>query len=81
MRYRVKTKFYFEGFFKIEADDRQEAKRLVRENCGLVMGGDIHTNLDEDDVDWNFVTHPDMQIGQIYRANIKRLLFVTAFLY
>lgn len=67
MRYKVNTKFVFEGYFEIEADNRNEAKRLVGENCGLVMGGNIHTNLDDEEVDWNFDTHPDMHIGQIYR--------------
>ncbi len=67
MRYKVNTKFVFEGYFEIEADNRNEAKRLVGENCGLVMGGNIHTNLDDEEVDWNIDTHPDMHIGQIYR--------------
>lgn len=67
MRYKVNTKFVFEGYFEIEADNRNEAKRLVGGNCGLVMGGNIHTNLDDEEVDWNFDTHPDMHIGQIYR--------------
>ena len=53
MRYKVNTKFVFEGYFEIEADNRNEAKRLVGENCGLVMGGNIHTNLDDEEVDWN----------------------------
>jgi hypothetical protein len=44
MRYKVNTKFVFEGYFEIEADNRNEAKRLVGENCGLVMGGNIHTD-------------------------------------
>ena len=52
MRYKVNTKFVFEGYFEIEADNRNEAKRLVGENCGLVMGGNIHTNLDDEEVDW-----------------------------
>lgn len=36
MRYKVNTKFVFEEYFEIEADNRNEAKRLVGENCGLV---------------------------------------------
>lgn len=57
--------FVFEGEFLVEADSRQEAKQLVLEDCGLVLGGNIHTNLDDDDVDWIFNTHPTTQIGHI----------------
>ena len=29
------------------------------------MGGDIHTDLDDEDVDWDFDTHPDKETGRI----------------
>lgn len=35
---------------------------MVTRDCGLVLGGNIHTTLDDDDVDWEFDVHPDMQI-------------------
>lgn len=44
-------------------------KELILKECGLVMGGDIHTTLPDGEVRWNFDTHPEKQIGKI---TIKR---------
>ena len=41
---------------------------LVMDSCGLVMGGDIHTDLDDDEVDWDFDTHPYKETGRITKA-------------
>ena len=49
--------------------NREEAKELILKECGLVMGGDIHTTLPDGEVRWNFDTHPEKQIGKI---TIKR---------
>ena len=46
-RYRVNTRFVFSGVFEVEADSRTEARELVMKECGLVMGGSIHTTLDD----------------------------------
>ena len=51
-RYRVNTRFVFSGVFEVEADSRTEARELVMKECGLVMGGSIHTTLDDEEVDW-----------------------------
>ncbi|EOA58457.1 hypothetical protein HMPREF1214_02029 [Bacteroides sp. HPS0048] len=64
-RYKVKTRFVFEGTFSVEADSRQEAKKIVLESCGLVMGSNIHTDLDDEEVDWDFDTHPTKEIGRV----------------
>lgn len=64
-KYKVHTRFVFEGTFTVEADSRQEAKQLVLADCGLVMGGNIHTTLEDEDVDWDFDTHPTTEIGRI----------------
>ena len=53
-RYRVNTRFVFSGVFEVEADSRAEARELVMKECGLVMGGSIHTTLDDEEVDWDF---------------------------
>lgn len=58
----VKVRYLFEGTYTVAADDRNEARTMVTRDCGLVLGGNIHTTLDDDDVDWNFDVHPDMQI-------------------
>ena len=58
----VKVRYLFEGTYTVAADDRNEARTMVTRDCGLVLGGNIHTTLDEDEVDWKFDVHPDMQI-------------------
>lgn len=61
-KYDVKVRYAFEGTYTVVAEDRDEAERMVKEDCGLVLGGNIHTTLDDDDVDWDFDCHPDMQV-------------------
>lgn len=58
----VKVRYLFEGTYTVVADDRNEARTMVTRDCGLVLGGNIHTTLDDDEVDWEFDVHPDMQI-------------------
>lgn len=58
----VKVRYLFEGTYTVAANDRNEARTMVTRDCGLVLGGNIHTTLDDDDVDWEFDVHPDMQI-------------------
>lgn len=58
-KYKVKTKFVFEGEFYITAESKAEAKYLVENHCALVLGGDIHTTLPTEICDWNFNIHPD----------------------
>ena len=58
----VKVRYLFEGTYTVAADDRNEARTMVTRDCGLVLGGNIHTTLDDDDVDGEFDVHPDMQI-------------------
>jgi hypothetical protein len=67
-QYEVKVRFIFEGVFKVNADSREEALRNIENDCGLVMGGSIHTNLNDEDVDWEFNTHPEKKI-----LNVKQL--------
>ena len=62
-KYEVRVRYAFEGTYKVVAEDRDEAERMVTEDCGLVRGGNIHTTRDDDEVtDWRFGSHPDMQI-------------------
>ena len=58
----VKVRYLFEGTYTVTADNRNEARTMVTRDCGLVLGGNIHTTLDDDEVDWEFDVHPDMQI-------------------
>lgn len=61
-QYEVKTRFVFEGTFRVNAENRKEARENIEKHCGLVMGGSIHTTLNDEDVDWDFNTHPDTKI-------------------
>lgn len=62
-KYDVKVRYAFEGTYTVVAEDRDEAERRVTEDCGLVLGGNIHTTCDDDEVTgWKFGSHPDMQI-------------------
>lgn len=66
-KYRVQTRFVFSGYFDVEADSLNEAESSVAEQCGLVLGGNIHTTLPDEDVDWNFPVHPDTEIKSIQK--------------
>jgi transcription initiation factor TFIIIB Brf1 subunit/transcription initiation factor TFIIB len=63
--YAVKTAFVFESFFFVRAENEQQAQQIVCENCGLVMGGKIHSSLSDDEVDWDFNTHPETKIIKV----------------
>lgn len=71
-KYKVKVRYIFEGTYTVVAEDREEAERMVSEDCGLVLGGNIHTTRDDDEVmDWNFGCHPDLQVLSIRRRGEK----------
>ena len=42
-KYDVRVRYSFEGTYKVVAEDRDEAERMIAEDCGLVLGGNIHT--------------------------------------
>ena len=63
--YRVRTQYIFEGVFEVVAESKEEARQKVRQNCGLVMGGNIYSTLPDEEVNWAFSTHPDVKTGQI----------------
>lgn len=65
-KYDVKVRYAFEGIYTVAAEDHDEARDMVSEDCGLVLGGNIHTTRDDEEVlDWNFGIHPDMQVLSI----------------
>lgn len=75
-KYEVRVRYAFEGTYKVVAEDRDEAERIVTEDCGLVLGGNIHTTRDDDEVtDWRFGSHPDMQIlsfrGRVGKGKVR----------
>ncbi|PDP44022.1 hypothetical protein [Tannerella forsythia] len=63
--YRIRTQYIFEGVFEVVAESKEEARQKVRQNCGLVMGGNIHSTLPDEEVNWAFSTHPEVRTGRI----------------
>ena len=63
--YRVWTQYIFEGVFDVVAENKEDARKKVLQNCGLVMGGSIHSTLPDDEINWAFSTHPGVKTGRI----------------
>lgn len=63
--YRIRTQYIFEGVFEVLAESREEARQKVLQDCGLVMGGNIHSTLPDEEVNWAFDIHPEKRIGEI----------------
>ena len=63
--YRVRTQYIFEGVFEMVAESREDARQKVIQNCGLVMGGNIHNTLSDEEINWAFSTHPEVRTERI----------------
>ena len=63
--YRVRTRYIFEGVFEVSAESREGARQKVIQDCGMVMGGNVHSTLSDEEVNWAFSTHPDVRTGRI----------------
>ncbi|MGF0098015.1 hypothetical protein ACQRD6_06635 [Prevotella sp. SGI.027] len=72
--YRVRTQYVFEGVFEVVAESREEARQKVIQDCGMVMGGNIHSTLPDEEINfssnalnnsWAFSTHPEVRMGRI----------------
>mgnify|MGYP001463717808 CR=1 FL=1 len=64
-KYEVRVRYAFEGTYMVAAGNREEAKRMVEEDCGLVLGGNIHTTRDDDEVtDWNSASIPNRRYSR-----------------
>ena len=75
--YRVRTQYIFEGVFEVVAESKEDARQKVLQNCGLVMGGSIHSTLSDDEINfssnalnnsWAFDIHPDKKIDRITKV-------------
>ena len=58
--YRVRTQYIFKGVFEVVAESREEARQKVIQDCGMVMGGNIHSTLPDEKINWAFSTHPEV---------------------
>ena len=63
--YRVRTQYIFEGVFEVVAESREGARQKVIQDCGLVMGGNVHSTLPDEEINWVFSTHPEVRMGRI----------------
>ena len=66
--YRIRTQYIFEGVFEVSAESKEEARQKVLQNCGLVMGGSIHSTLPDNEINWAFNRHPNKRIDRITKA-------------
>ena len=75
--YRVRTQYIFEGVFEVVVESKEDARLKVLQNCGLVMGGSIHSTLPDDELNfssnalnnsWAFDRHPNKQIDRITKV-------------
>ena len=63
--YRVRTQYIFEGVFEVVAESREDARQKVIQDCGMVMGGNVHSILPDEEINWAFSTHPEVKTGRI----------------
>ena len=63
--YRVRTQYIFDGVFDVVAESKEDARQKVIQNCGMVMGGNIHSTLPDNEINWAFSTHPEVRMGRI----------------
>ena len=63
--YRVRTQYIFEGVFEVLADSKEDAQQKVLQDCGLVMGGSIHSTLPYEEINWAFSTHPEVKVTRV----------------
>lgn len=66
--FNVPCKFIFDGDFIVKAKSHREAREFVEKHCGFVIGGNIHSTLPGEDIDWDYNIHPDKKIGPITRV-------------
>ena len=67
-RFLVYTEYIFDGVFDVVAESKKEALQKVLQNCGLVMGGSIHSTLPDDEINWAFDKHPNKHIDRITKV-------------
>ena len=66
--YRVRTQYIFDGVFDVVAESKEEVRQKVIQNCGMVMGGNVHSTLPDGEVNWAFDIHPDKKIDRITKV-------------
>ena len=76
-RFLVYTQYVFDGVFDVVSESKKEALQKVLQNCGLVMGGSIHSTLPDNEINfssnalnnsWAFDRHPNKRIDRITKV-------------
>jgi len=62
--YRIKAEFIFSGEFYVNAIDKDEAKQIVDDECGMTFGH-VTSSADDERVDWDFDMIPEKKIKSI----------------
>jgi len=57
-KYKIDVKYSFLGHYLITADSAKDAVRMAKEDCGCTINAGLHSNLNDEDVDWEFPVHP-----------------------
>ena len=60
--YRARTQYIFEGVFDVVAESKEDARQKVLQDCGLVMGRGVHSTLPDEEINWDFDTHPEERV-------------------
>ena len=75
--YRVRTQYIFDGVFDVVAESKEDARQKILQNCGVVMGGSIHSTLPDDEINfssntlnnsWAFDRHSNKRIDRITKV-------------
>ena len=75
--YRIRMRYIFEGVYELISESKEDARQKVLQNCGLVMGGSIHSSLPDDEINfssnalnnsWAFDRHPNKRIDRITKV-------------
>lgn len=67
-QFSANVTFTFKGDVQVWAESREEAYELLEKHFGLVMGGNLHTTLDDEDIDWDFSVHPSKKITNLHKS-------------
>jgi len=67
-RFKAKVQFVFEGEIEVIANNKELAKEYIERHTGLCLGGNIHTTLPDDMIDWEFSSHAEKVIKKITKA-------------
>lgn len=63
--FMANVKFTFAGTVHVRAEDAEQAKKILKEQLGLVMGGYVHCQDQEAIPNYSFDAHPTKLISEL----------------